>query len=81
MESICSISLDLKGRRDTKWVKSGGMRCKGGVSQIGRAVVSEMWSHGDRKMEGQSACPAPGWGKRAGERLRVQVWDERSPKW
>lgn len=41
MESICSISLDLKGRRDTKWVKSGGMRCKGGVSQIGRAV--DVW--------------------------------------
>lgn len=41
MESICSISLELKGRRDAKWIKSGGIRLRGGISEIGRAV--DVW--------------------------------------
>lgn len=72
MESICSISLELKGRRDATWIKSGGIRLRGVISEIGRAV--DVWHQsggvmgtGGWRVKGQSACSAPGRGKRVGE--------------
>lgn len=59
-ESICSISLELKGRRDAKRVKSGGIRLRGGISEIRRAVDVRHQSGGVMGTGGwRDSQPAP----------------------